>query len=127
MKSMALGCVSLALLLTAGNDGRAQEKPVNGVTIQFNGKAVGGVESSTKNKDFKPVFEKELAALAEKLPGKPTLKLTHWYTVINGGAIHWEKGEETTGQKLKEALEKLPYIKSVEFDKAVGIPRVPKN
>src|SRR5215468_3297644 len=87
-----------------------------GVIIQFNGKKAGAVEASTKNKAFKPVFEKDLAAIAAKLPGKPKLTVNAWFTIINGGSVRWAKAEKGMPQKLKEALEKLPYVKMVEFD-----------
>ena len=112
----ALGAFYLGVLPARGAD-----RPVKGVIIQFNGKKVDGVEASTKEKKFKPVFEKELAKLAAKLPGKPDVKVTHWYTVINGGAVHWTKGPADTGAKVMAALKKLPYVKSVEPDAEVGI------
>ena len=66
--------------------------------------------------EFKPVFEKDLKALVEKLPGKPDVKLTDWFTIINGGAIKWTGGDKDTATKLKAALEKLSYVKTVELD-----------
>jgi hypothetical protein len=100
---------------------------INGLIFQFNGKKVNDVEANTKVKEFKPVFEKELKELAAKLPGKPEVKLTHWYTIINGGAVHWSGGDKDTGAKLMEALKKLPYVKSVEFDQPVAPPGLPKT
>jgi hypothetical protein len=64
---------------------------------------------------------KELAKLAARLPGKPDGKVTHWYTVINGGAVHWTKGLADTGARLMAAPKKLPYVKSVEPDAEVGV------
>jgi hypothetical protein len=87
-----------------------------GVIVQFNGKKVGGATASTKNKEFKAVFEKDLQEIARKLPGKPELKVSSWYTIINGGAISWGKVEKGTAEKLKAALEMLPYVKMVELD-----------
>jgi hypothetical protein len=99
----------------------SQEKTVPGLILQFNGKSVGEVEAKTKNKAFRPVFEKELAKLAAKLDGKPDLKISHWYTIINGCAIRWTKGDDRTAAQTKAALEKLPYVKSVEFDQVIKI------
>ena len=97
-----------------------------GVIVQFTGAKVGDVEANTKNKEFKPVFEKDLKAVAEKLPGKPELKVSHWYTIINGGAVKWSGGDKETAAKLKAALEKLPYVKMVEYDLPVAPPGVGK-
>jgi hypothetical protein len=87
-----------------------------GIILQFNGKAVGDAKASTKDKAFKPLFEKDLQAIAEKLPGKPKLTIKAWFAIINGGAIQWEKLEKGSAEKLKAELEKLPYVKHVEFD-----------
>src|SRR5262245_14166526 len=87
-----LGTFLWPLSSRAGKD----DKPTNSVIVMFNGKAVEGVDATTKNKDFKPVFEKALAGITDKLDGKPELKLTHWYTVINGCAIRCTKGDEKT-------------------------------
>src|SRR5262245_20457099 len=114
-----LSLPALAALLATSAPAARQNVAPNSLIIQFNGKAVEGVEANTKNKEFRPVFEKELTKLAEKIPGKPELKVTHWYTIINGGAIGWKKGTDETLKKTKEALEKLPYIKSVEYDQLV--------
>jgi hypothetical protein len=87
-----------------------------GVIIQFNGKEVGGVKADSKEKEFKPVFEKELKAIAEKLPGKPKLTATDFFTIINAAAVKWDKADKGMPEKLKAELEKLPYVKMVEFD-----------
>ncbi len=87
-----------------------------GVIVQFNGKKAGDAKADTKDKAFKPVFEKDLKAIAARLPGKPDLKLTGWFTIINGGAISWGKVEKGVAEKLKSELEKLPYVKMVELD-----------
>jgi hypothetical protein len=116
---MRRGCVLVALLvLGIGIRESAGDQPAaeKGVILQFNGKKVKGVAANTKEAKFKPIFEKELAKLAAQLPGKPDLKITHWYTLINGGAIHWTKGPADTGKKLMKALKKLPYVKTVEAD-----------
>jgi hypothetical protein len=113
-----LGCVVLLLMAspaTAADD-------ATGIIVQFTGAKVNGVEASTKNKDFKPVFEKDLRAVAEKLPGKPAVKLTDWFTIINGGAVKWTGGGKDTAEKLKAALEKLPYVKTVELDRPTPPP-----
>jgi hypothetical protein len=119
MRQCLTALLSLAALTAVLAAASPQNVSPNTLIIQFNGKAVEGVEANTKNKEFRPVFEKELAKLAEKLPGKPELKITHWYTIINGGAVGWKKGTDETLKKTKEALEKLPYIKSVEYDQLV--------
>lgn len=116
----------LTTILLAANPAPA-EKEVNGIIIQFNGEKVGDVKADTKDKGFKPVFEKDLKAIAEKLPGKPTATLSHWYTIINGGAIKWTGGDKETADKLKAAIEKLPYVKMVEFDQPVAPPVVPQK
>jgi hypothetical protein len=100
----------------------AQAADPVGIIVQFNGKKVGDATADTKDKAFKPIFEKDLADIATKLPGKPTLVLKDWYTIINGGSIKWDKAEKETPKKLKEALEKLPYVKVVEFDTPVPPP-----
>src|SRR5436309_2322362 len=96
-------------------------KDIAGVIIMFNGKQVDDVVASTKVKEWRPVFEKELGVLSTKLPGKPTLKVTYWYTIINGCAVHWVGGEEGTAKNVKATLEKLPYILSVQFDEAAEL------
>jgi hypothetical protein len=124
MRTCWIATLSLAALVVAlAPAANAQKDDVvaNSLILQFNGKAVEGVEAQTKNTEFRPIFEKELAKLAEKLPGKPAIKISHWYTVINGCAVRWEKGTDETAKKAKEALEKLPYVKSVEYDRKVGI------
>jgi hypothetical protein len=90
-----------------------------GAILQFNGNKVRGVTANTKEAKFKPLFEKELAKLAAQLPGKPDLKLSHWYTVINGCSVRWTKGPADTGNKLMKELKKLPYVKTVEPDAKV--------
>ena len=110
-----------ALLIAAPAPAPA-EVEVNGIIVQFTGGKVGDVKADTKDKGFKPVFEKDLAAIAEKLPGKPAVKLTDWFTIINGGAIKWTGGDKDTAAKLKAALEKLPYVKTVELDKPTPPP-----
>jgi opacity protein-like surface antigen len=112
--SMKRFLAGLALLTLATPAVAADD--VTGIIVQFTGTKVNGVEASTKNKEFKPVFEKDLKAVAEKLPGKPDVKLTDWFTIINGGAIKWTGGDKGTAGKLKAALEKLPYVKMVELD-----------
>jgi hypothetical protein len=110
---------SLAAFLTLA--AAAFADPV-GVIVQFNGKKVGGVEASTKDKGFKPVFEKDLKAIAAKLPGKPDLTVNGWFTIINGGSVRWGKAEKGVPGRLKAELEKLPYVKVVEFDTPVPPP-----
>ena len=95
-----------------------------GVIIQFNGKQVGGVKADTKEKDFKAVFEKDVKEIAAKLPGKPKLTVHAWFTIINGGAVKWDKAEKGMPEKLKAALEKLPYVKTVEFDVPIPPPGI---
>ncbi|MBY0228942.1 MAG: hypothetical protein K2W96_06670 [Gemmataceae bacterium] len=87
-----------------------------GVIIQFNGKKAGGASADTKDKAFKAVFEKDLAAIAAKLPGKPKLSVNAWFTIINGGSVRWEKPAKDLPEKLKAELDKLPYVKMVELD-----------
>lgn len=115
---------TLTALLLAANPAPTADDVVNGIIVQFNGEKVGDVKADTKDKGFKPVFEKDLKALAEKLPGKPTVKLTDWFTIINGGAIKWTGGDKDTPAKLKAALEKLPYVKMVELDKPTPPPAI---
>lgn len=93
----------------------------NSLILQFNGKKVDGdLTAETKNAAFRPFFEKELTKLTETIPGKPKIKIAHWYeSVLNGCAISWEGGNQDTLDKTKAALEKLPYIKSVEHDGVV--------
>lgn len=99
----------------------ADQAALNSVIIQFNGSDVAGVAADTKNKSFKPVFEKELARLSGELAGKPTLEIKHWYTLINGAAVHISQGPDDTVQKLMVALKKLSYVKTVEQDAAVSV------
>ena len=117
----------LALALFLPLCGLAQDKdemPAAGMILQFNGKPVEGVEANTKVKEFKAVFEKELAKIADSL--KTELKVSHWYTVINGGAVRCTKGDEKTFRAVKSALEKLPYVKLVEYDRMakIGLPKI---
>jgi hypothetical protein len=121
MQSKYVFAVFFALVSINGPAAMRDDGPVNGVIIQFNGARVMGVEADTNNKDFKAVFEKELAKLSDDLPGKPELKITYWYTVINGAAIHVAKGEAFAVEKLMAALKNLPYVKNVEPDGLVGI------
>ena len=94
---------------------------VNGVIVQFNGAKVMGVEANTGNKDFRPFFEKELANLSGDLPGKPELKITQWYTIINGAAVKVTKGPADTAKKLMDALKKQLYVKTVELDQKASV------
>jgi hypothetical protein len=111
---------SLAAVLILASAAPAAE-PV-GVIVQFNGKKVGDVEASTKDKGFKAVFEKDLKDIAARLPGKPELALKDWFTIINGASVRWGKVEKGVPEKLKAELEKLPYVQSVELDVPVPPP-----
>jgi hypothetical protein len=117
-----MGCLVLAAVCAAAAPAD-DKKPLNakGVILQFNGKKVQGTESSTKVKGFKGVFEKELAKLAKDVKGKPELKITHWYTVINGCAVSWGKADDATARAVIAKLKKLPYVKTVELDEVIGI------
>lgn len=95
------------------------EAAVSRLIIMFNGAAIDGVEANTKNKNFRPVFEKELAKLGDKLPGKPKLKIKYWYGIINGAALQIIGGTAETAGRFKALLEKQPYAKSVEPDGVV--------
>ena len=86
----------------------------------FNGAPVGGVAADTKNKDFRPVFEKELVRLGAELPGKPQLKITHWYTIINGAAVEAVNAPADAARPLMDLLKKQPYVKTVELDQKVS-------
>ena len=114
-----LGSVAAVLLAAAA----FADKPV-GVIVQFNGKQAGGAKADTKDKDFKAVFEKDVRDIAAMLPGKPKLTVHAWFTIINGGAVKWDKAEKGMPEKLKAQLEKLPYVKMVEFDVPTPPPSI---
>lgn len=117
----------LATLLALAVSAPAPADQIDSIIVQFTGAKVNGVEANTKNKEFKPVFEKDLKELAEKLPGKPAVKLSDWFTIINGGAIKWTGGDKDTATKFKAALEKLPYVKMVELNIPTPPPGLPKT
>lgn len=122
MKHIPMIALAVSMVFLGTAIGAGEKQPaITGLIIQFNGKQADGVEANTKVAAFKPAFEKELIKLAEKIPGKPEIKISHWYTVINGCAIRWTKGNDETLAKTKAALEKLPYVKTVEEDRPVGI------
>lgn len=100
------------------------EAAVSRLIVMFNGAAIDGVEANTKNKNFRPVFEKELAKLGDKLPGKPKLKIKYWYGIINGAALQIIGGTAETAEKFKALVEKQPYAKSVEPDGVVTTQKV---
>src|SRR5262245_12020637 len=102
---LTTGCLVLAAVCAAAapaDDKKADKKPLNakGVILQFNGKKVQGTEADTKVKEFKAVFEKELAKLAKDVKGKPELKISHWYSVINGCAVTWGKANDDTARAV---------------------------
>ena len=109
MRQLLAAVAVFALAGSAFGDGKVTPAEV---IVQFNGKEVDGVPADSKNKDFRKVFEKDLKAAAEKLPGKPEVKLTDMFTIINGAAI--KVSDKAAAEKLKAALEKLPYVKMVE-------------
>jgi hypothetical protein len=113
--------ISLAtFLILAAGISRAAEP--TGIIVQFNGKQAGAAKADTRDKEFKPVFEKDLKDIAARLPGKPELTVSSWFTIINGGAVKWAKAEKEMPEKLKAELEKLPYVKMVEYDLPVAPP-----
>lgn len=118
----ALGAALMLPLLIGATDEPKTPLNARGVILQFNGKAVGGVEAITKNKEFRPVFEKELAKLAADVKGKPALKLTAWFTIINGCAVGWGTAPDATARELVARFRRLPYVKTVELDAVVGVP-----
>ena len=110
------------LLSVSGPAILADEAAVNAVIVQFNGAKVGGVDANTKNKDFRPVFEKELARLSAELPGKPELKITSWWSdVLNGAAVEVTRGPTDTAEKLMAAFKTQPYVDTVALDHEVSV------
>ena len=57
----------LTTLLLAFTPAPADE--INAIIVQFTGGKVGNVEANTKDKAFRPVFEKDLKALVGDLLG----------------------------------------------------------
>lgn len=114
----AILCAAVAFGLAGG----AWAADGGEVIVQFNGEKVGKVPADSKEKGFKEVFEKELKAIADNLPGKVKLEVTTMFTIINGGAVKWTGGDGETEGKLKTALEKLPFVKMVELSRPTPPP-----
>jgi hypothetical protein len=121
MNVVNIGCaLACALCLIHAPAGAAEPAAPRIVLVQFNGVEQDGVPANTQNEAFKAVFEKELAAISDALPGKPTLKIRHWWSIINGGAVEVTAGPPESAARLIEALKKKPYVKSAELDQAVS-------
>jgi hypothetical protein len=112
----------LCAAMVVGLGGGAWAADGGEVIVQFNGEKVGKVAADSKEKEFKAVFEKELKAIADKLPGKVKLEVSSMFTIINAGAVKWTGGDAETEGKLKAALEKLPFVKMVELSRPTPPP-----
>ncbi len=91
----------------------------HGVIVTFGGQKLNEIEAKTTNAQFRPEFEKRLAELVAQLPGKPKVRIEHWYdSVLNGCAIRVEVEPDrvvSVSKRLLAALIQEAYVARVNL------------